>query len=126
MRWLMYKNREMNHCIIFKNTCLRGIIFLLLISAASSCDNHRFDSDKRQIIAKDQIRSELKKVRNFDVTGFSEDTINNFSDSNFKKVIRYSLDIQYTDSNKNFQEKKGIVFFTPDGNAIISTQIVEK
>jgi hypothetical protein len=77
-------------------------------------------------MAKDEIRSELKKVRDFDVTGFSEDTVNNFPDSNFKKVIRYSLDIQYTDSNKNFQEKKGIVFFTPEGNAIIRTQIVEK
>lgn len=116
----------MNHCIIFKNTFLRGIIFIVLVFAASSCDNHRFDSDKRQIMAKDKIKSELKKVRNFDVTGFSEDTINNFPDSNFKKVIRYSLEIQYTDSNKNLQQKKGIVFFTPEGNAIISTQIVEK
>lgn len=116
----------MNHSIIFKNAFLKSIIFFLLISAATSCENHSFDSDKRQIMAKDKIRSELKKVRNFDVTGFSEDTINNYPDTNFKDVIRYSLKIQYTDSNKNFQEKKGTVFFTPDGNAIISAQITEK
>jgi hypothetical protein len=116
----------MNHSIIFKNAFLKSIIFFLLISAATSCENHSFDSDKRQIMAKDKIRSELKKVRNFDVTGFSEDTINNYPDTNFRKVIRYSLKIQYTDSNKNFQEKKGIVLFTPDGSAIISAQITEK
>ena len=115
----------MNQRIIFKSLLLSSLIFILLLSA-SSCENHSFDSDKRQIMAKDEIRSQLRKVRNFDVTGFSEDTLNNYADSNFKKVIRYTLDIVYTDSNKAQQEKKGVVLFTLDGNSIISAKIEEK
>lgn len=63
------------------------IVFTLLILPFVSCENHRFDSDKRQILAKDAIRNQLHKVQNFNVIHFNEDTIETV-DSDFKKEIR--------------------------------------
>jgi hypothetical protein len=99
------------------------IVFLPLFF---SCENHRFDSDKRQIMAKDEIQNELHRPRAFDVTGFKEDTIEIPADSNFKKQIRYSLDIEYLDSNKVLQKKEGIVMFTLNGQSIINSKITNR
>jgi len=97
------------------------LVFLLFMFF--SCENPRFDKDKRQLIAKDEIRNKLQRARSFDITGFKEDTLSNFPDTTFKRPIRYTLDFVYKDSNNVLQKKKGIVIFTPDGNSIISTII---
>lgn len=94
-------------------------IFTILLF---SCENARFDSDKRQIKAKNEINNKMPKIR-FDVTAFKEDTLQSWPDSNFKHPIRYTLDIVYQDSTNVLQRKKGIVLFTPDGNSIINSWI---
>lgn len=91
-----------------------------------SCENHRFDSDKRQIISKDEIENKVGKVHSFDVTGFNEDTVHVENDPDFKKQIRYTLDISFVDSNNVPQKKKGIVMFTPDGQTIINSKITDQ
>ena len=110
----------------FKHKFKKIFFFILLLPLFFSCENHRFDSDKRQIMAKDLIMDQLHKARSFDVTGFKEDTVQTPDDSNFKREIRYSLDIEYLDSNKVFQKKKAIVMFTPDGNSIINSKITDR
>jgi hypothetical protein len=95
-------------------------MFLLVFC---SCENPRFDKDKRQLIAKDEIRRKLVRARSFDITGFKEDTLLSFPDSAFKRPIRYTLDFVYKDSSNVLQKKKGVVIFTPDGNSIISSGI---
>ena len=114
-----------------KKISLRELFFkklklLLIVPFIFSCENHRFDSDKRQIVAKNVLEDQLHNVKSFDVTGFKEDTIQNTGDPNFKKEIQYSLDIEYVDSNKVFQKKKGMVFFTPDGQSIINSKITDR
>ena len=91
-----------------------------------SCENHRNDSDMRQIMAKNSIEEKLHKVRAFNVTSFNEDTVSNVSDPNFKTQIRYSLGIEYKDFNNVFQQKQAIVMFTPDGQTIINSSIIDK
>ena len=105
---------------------MKTILLILIITGIFSCENHRYDSDKRQIMAKDDIQVKLRRARGFDITGFKEDTVQNFPDSNFKKLIRYSLDFVYQDSNNIIQKKRGIVLFTPDGASIINTQITDR
>jgi hypothetical protein len=97
------------------------LVFLLFIFF--SCENPRFDKDKRQLIAKDEIRSKLPRARSFEIAGFREDTLSNFPDTTFKRPIRYTLDFVYKDSNNVLQKKRGVVIFTPDGNSVISTVI---
>ncbi len=113
---------------IFRNQKLPNRIFVFIFFAALifSCENHRFDSDKRQIIAKNEIENRLQRPRGFDVTAFHEDTVEIRNDSNFKKQIRYSLDIEYLDSNKVLQKKKGIVMFAPDGQSVINSKITDR
>jgi hypothetical protein len=110
----------------YRNLFFKKLPFLIFIPLLFSCENHRFDSDTRQIMAKNAIENQLHKVKSFDITGFAEDTLNNTSDSNFKKEIRYTLDIEYVDSNKVFQKKQGIVLFTPDGRSIINSKISDR
>jgi hypothetical protein len=102
---------------------MRNIFFIVLFFVLYSCDDHRFDKDKRQIMAKDEIRYKLRRARSFDITGFKEDTLTVYPDSLFKRPIRYTLDFVYQDSNKVLQKKKGVVIFTPDGRSIISSNI---
>ena len=110
----------------FKKSFQKSFFFVLLLPLFFACENHRFDSDKRQIMAKDEIQNKLHKARSFNVTAFNEDTVQSENDSNFKKEIRYSLDIEYLDSNKVFQKKKGIVFFASDGKSIINSKITDR
>ncbi len=116
----------MTHINVLKQLFMKYVFFLFLLTAIFSCENHRYESDKRQIMAKDEIQSKLRGARAFDITGFMEDTVQNDSDSNFKKQIRYTLDFVYQDSNKVEQKKRGIVMFTPDGASIINSQITDK
>lgn len=106
---------------------LKGIFLLTFLSLVFfSCENHRFDSDKRQIMAKDEILRKLIKTHSFDVTGFNEDTVNVQGDPDFKKQIQYTLDIIFVDSNKVLQKKKGVVMFTPDGTTIVNSKITDQ
>ena len=102
------------------------ILLLFFMALFFSCDNHRNVSDMRQIMAKNEILGKLHKVSSFDITGFSENIVHDSPDTNFKKMIRYVLDITYIDSNKIVQNKKGIVLFTPDGKSIVNTQITDR
>lgn len=88
-----------------------------------SCENHSFDSDSRQIIAKNEIRQKLHGAQSFDITDFKEDTLHDWQDSAFKNPIRYTLHVQYKDSTGVLQNKEGIVVFTPDGKSVISSEI---
>lgn len=98
------------------------IVFTIIILPFVSCENHRFDSDKRQILAKDAIRNQLHKVQDFNVIHFNEDTVQT-ADSNFKKQIQYSMDIVFSDSNKVFHQQKATVWFAIYG-PVIRSQIV--
>ena len=101
-------------------------LFMVLSPAFFSCETHKFDSDKRQIMAKDEIRSQLRKAREFDITRFKEDTVEVTDNPDFKKEIRYHLDFEYIDSNKVLQKKNGDVFFAPDGASIINSKITDR
>jgi hypothetical protein len=114
-----------NNFILRKNW--KGIFLLVFFALVFfSCENHRFDSDKRQIISKDEIENKLGRVRSFDITGFNEDTVTVENNPDFKKQIRYTLDITFVDSNNVLQKKKGIVMFTPDGQTIINSKITDQ
>lgn len=99
---------------------------LFFIGAAfvfSSCETAAFEKDKRQIAAKDAIREKLPRARNFDILHFREDTLSEWTDTLFKRPIRYTFDFIYTDSTGAVQNKTGIVLFTPDGRSMITAQI---
>jgi hypothetical protein len=103
---------------------MRNLLLLLLV-ILGSCETHSFESDKRQLIAKDEVRRQLHKVRSFDITGFAQDTLQTFPDTTFKHPLRYSLDVTYTDSAGQMQKKKGVVLFTPDGKSLLSSHIID-
>src|SRR5438270_11057456 len=99
---------------------LFAILFFL-----GSCEYNRFDKDKRQIIAKDILRSKAPRNRSFDITGFREDTLTNYPDTNFKKPLLYTMDFTYTDSSGN-HNKRGLVVFSPDGRTVINSKITDR
>jgi hypothetical protein len=107
-------------------TMARYVLFILPLTISFACENHNFDSDCRQIVAKNEIKRKLRRITNFDVTSFAQDTVKNIADSSFKTQIRYTMGISYNDSNKVFQQKKGVVMFTPDGTSVISTEISDQ
>ena len=88
-----------------------------------SCENNSFDKDKRQLIAKSEIREKLGNIRSFDVTSFKEDTLGDWKDSELKNLIRYNLDVVYKDSTGATQNRQAFVIFTPDGKSVISSHI---
>lgn len=100
--------------------------FIFLTPGFFACQNHRFDKDKRQIMAKDEIHSKLQKAREYDITGFKEDTVAVSGNPDFKKEIRYQLDFEYIDSANVLQKKTGEVYFTPDGSSIINSKITDR
>lgn len=100
------------------------ILLLFIVTVAlCSCENNTFDSDKRQLIAKSEVREKLKNIRSFDITGFKEDTLHQSTDPRFGNPIRYNLHIMYKDSTGKLQNKEAFVLFTPDGKSVISSQI---
>ncbi len=102
---------------------MRYFISLLLIALAA-CEAQSFESDKRQITAKNEIRKQLRKARGFDVTSFKEDTLRTEGASAFNHPLRYTLDFVYTDSTDKVVKNRGEVLFTPDGKSVISSHIV--
>lgn len=103
----------------------RTIFTILTTSLLLSCENHNFDSDKRQIIAKDAVRWTLVPpgARNFDVVHFKEDTLATWIDTTIKRPLRYTIDFVYTDSTGAVQNKTGEVIFTPDGRSMLTAQL---
>jgi hypothetical protein len=102
---------------------LKYFFLFVLTIIIFACENISFERDKRQLIAKSEIRDKLKNIKAFDVTGFKEDTLNSWKDSTFKNPIRYRLNVTYKDSNGAMQNKEAFVIFTPDGKSVISSQI---
>ena len=101
-------------------------LFVIVLPVFLGCETHSFDSDKRQIMAKDEILHQLHKVSDYDITGFKEDTVEAINVPSLKKEIRYTLEFEYIDSNKVLQKKTGDVFFTPDGSSIINSKITDR
>lgn len=102
---------------------MKYIYIFLLTIIIFSCENNSFDTDKRQLITKNEIREKLKNIQSFDITNFKEDTLHEWADSTFKNPIRYTLSITYKDSTGTMQNKEAFVLFTPDGKSVISSQI---
>lgn len=102
-------------------------LLLLLSICILSCDYGSFDKDKRQIMAKDAVRGQLPQhSRNFDITGFREDTLDRLPGSNFDRPLGYTLNYEYTDSTGQLQTKQATVVFTPDGHSVIKTSVNPK
>lgn len=104
---------------------MKYIVLAFFTVLIFSCENHAFDRDKRQIVAKDEIRRRLLRVSNFDITGFKEDTLKEYLDTSFNGAIRYMLNVRYNDSTGAQVNKTGYVIFTPDGKSVINTQITD-
>ncbi len=102
---------------------MRLCLLIIYLLPLFSCDSGSFDKDKRQIIAKDVLRSHLPHhSKDFDVTGFREDTLSSWQESFFEHPIQYTLDYKYTDSTGAMQHKTGTVVFTPDGHSVITSK----
>jgi hypothetical protein len=102
---------------------MRLLFVIVTVLLLYSCEPAGFDSDKRQIRAKDEMRAKLpNRSTEFDITSFREDTLHNWPDSNFKNPLQYSMDYVFKDSSGNIHHEKGNVVFTPDGKSIIQTK----
>ncbi len=104
---------------------MKLFLFIFLFAFCASCANHAFDADMRQIAAKDEIASKIKRARAFNVLGFAQDTLKNYNDSLLGNPIQYTLNVVYKDSNNIEQRKIGTVLFTKDGNSIIKSMIAD-
>ncbi|MEJ7684675.1 MAG: hypothetical protein WKG06_43875 [Segetibacter sp.] len=89
---------------------MKYIYLFLLTIIIFSCENNSFDSDKRQLITKNEIREKLKNIQSFDITNFKEDTLHEWADSTFKNPIRYTLSITYKDSTGTMQNKEALYY----------------
>ena len=98
-------------------------ILLLLSLVFIGCEKNTFDSDKRQIVAKDLLRQTVKNKRSFDVLQFKEDTLNTYSNTAINRPIRYTISYVFKDSTNTLVHKTGEVIFTPDGRAVLETII---
>ena len=107
-----------------KSTVMKYLVLLIPL-IIFSCENHAFDRDKRQILAKDEIRRIIPGNRSITITGFREDTLSGWHDSTFTRPIRYTLDISYNDSTGAKQNKQGVVIFSQQGNAVIDRHMVD-
>jgi len=109
---------------IISITFMRYIFFLFFPLLLASCEAASFDRDKRQIMAKDEVRSTLlPNAKGFDVTSFREDTLASWTDTLVKHPLQYTLDFIYTDSTGMLHQNTAHVIFTPDGKSILQTQI---
>src|SRR6478672_10828427 len=101
---------------------MRLLFVIVTVLLLYSCESAGFDSDKRQIRAKDEIRAKLpNRSTEFDIKSFREDTLRNWPDSNFRNPLQYSLNYVFKDSLGTVHHEKGNVVFTPDGKSIIKT-----
>ena len=102
--------------------------FLLLCTVIlCSCETHTFDGDKRQIIAKDEVRKAIRgRGSQFDVVSFTQDTLTNFPDTLVQSPLRYTLHFTYVDSSGTHQQKTAHVLFARNGLSVLNTQIVNQ
>lgn len=91
-----------------------------------SCENQAFDSDKRQIIAKNEISKMVPRNRSLTITRFQEDTLMSWQNAAFQRPIRYVMDFKYTDSTGAEKSKQGIIIFSQKGNAVIDHKILDR
>ncbi len=105
---------------------MKFISLPLFVLTLFSCQNAGFESDERQIIAKDEIRQQIRRARSFDVVGFKQDTILNWPDTTIKHPVSYTLDFVYNDSTGALQSKRGVVIFAPIGNTVLSSTIQDR
>jgi hypothetical protein len=96
---------------------------VLLLLVLASCESNSFDADKRQLIAKDEIRSQLHKAKGFDITSFKQDTLQTYSDTTIKHPLSYTLEFVFKDSTGTEQKRKGVVIFAPNGKSVLSSHI---
>ncbi|MEP6700604.1 MAG: hypothetical protein ABJA85_04790 [Bacteroidota bacterium] len=66
----------------------------------------------------------MRTNRGISITGFQEDTLKSWPDSAVIHPIRYTMYFVYNDSTGGQQSKKAIVIFTPEGNEVLSSEIV--
>jgi len=104
---------------------MRKLVWPFLLVCFCSCDNHAFEADKRQILAKDELRNKLHGAPSFSVRGFHQDTLQSWRDSSFKHPLRYTLDFVYQDSTGALVKKKDVVIFSPTGDAILNSYIID-
>lgn len=104
---------------------MKYLALLISVSIFISCENHAFDRDKRQILAKDELRRMMPGNRSITITRFYEDTLPSWPDSTFRRPIRYTLDFKYTDSTGMEQSRQGIFIFSQQGNAVIDRHIMD-
>lgn len=88
-----------------------------------SCEKHTFDSDQRQIVAKNLLRQTVKNKRTFDVLHFKEDTLDLSANTTINRRIRYTIEFVFKDSSNALVRKTGEVIFAPGGNAVLETII---
>jgi hypothetical protein len=101
---------------------MRIVLVIVTVLFVYSCEPSGFEADKRQIRAKDEIRATLPaRATDFDIASFREDTLHQWSDSNFKAPLRYFLEYSFKDSTGNTHHENGWVVFTPDGKSVIQT-----
>ena len=88
------------------------------------CENSSWNQDKRQMAAKDEIMARLPGTpKDFDITGFGEDTVSEGRWYGRSGVIQYHLDFSYKDSSGTIQQRTGRVLFTPDGKSVLEVVI---
>jgi hypothetical protein len=99
-------------------------ILLIFLFMLWGCESNSFDKDKRQIAAKDEVRSTLPPdVRNFDITGFREDTLVSWTKALIKHPIQYTIDFTYSNATGTRHQNTAHIIFTSDGKSILQTQI---
>ncbi len=105
---------------------MKYLFLPLFVLALFSCRSAGFESDERQIIAKDVIRSLMHSARTFDVVGFKQDTLANWPDTTIKHPVSYTLDFVYNDSSSTLKTKRGVVIFAPEGTTVLSSSIQDR
>lgn len=105
---------------------MRYIILWLFVITLFSCYSAGFESDERQIIAKDVIRKQVPRSRSFDVVDFKQDTVVNWPDSTIQHPVSYTLDFVYNDSTGVLKSKRGVVIFASTGNTVLSSSIQDR
>jgi hypothetical protein len=98
----------------------------LFVMVLFACHSAGFESDERQIIAKDVIRKQINQNHSFDVVGFKQDTVFNWPDTTINHPVSYTLDFVYADSATSLKSKRGVVVFAPNGHTVLSSVIQDR
>lgn len=105
---------------------MRYLFLPLIVLALFSCHSAGFESDERQIIAKDVIRNQVGRTHFFDIVSFKQATVVNWPDTTIKHPVSYTLDFVYNDSTGAVKSKRGVVVFAPTGNIVLRSSIQDR